>query len=180
MRAMDFILYVFLRMVVRVDNQLPCTPKSTLLFARCKDTDEFWVPIVEKAYAKQHGAYCNIESGVIRNGLVDLTGGVGTVRDIKSEDANSDDLWNLLTHHTLPADEDDATPGNKIEYLFGVSKSGDSSEVEIGNTGLLLNHAYGIIRVEEADGNRLIEIRNPWGRKDWTGRWSNNSPEWTK
>lgn len=38
---------------------------------------EFWVPLMEKAYAKLHGCYENIiENYSMLEGLIDLTGGV--------------------------------------------------------------------------------------------------------
>ncbi len=37
---------------------------------------EFWIPLMEKAYAKLHGCYENICDGGLLESLVDLTGGV--------------------------------------------------------------------------------------------------------
>ena len=42
------------------------------------------------------------------------------------------------------------------------------------------NHAYTILRAEEGLGERLIEIRNPWGHEEWKGKWSDNSRCWKK
>jgi hypothetical protein len=40
-----------------MDDRLPVGDSSSpkLVFARCKDENELWVPLVEKAYAKLHG-----------------------------------------------------------------------------------------------------------------------------
>lgn len=62
--------------------------------------------------------------------------------------------------------------------------------------GILTGHAYSIIAARELLVNGqpeyLLQIRNPWGQKEWTGmpclvnfslssgRWSDNSKEWTK
>lgn len=50
--------------------------------------------------------------------------------------------------------------------------------------GLLLNHAYSLLGVFEIDSKekkgekiRLVLLRNPWGKKEWEGSWSNNSKE---
>ena len=33
--------------------------------------------------------------------------------------------------------------------------------------GIVTGHAYSILQVYEADGLRLLELRNPWGRGEW-------------
>jgi len=59
--------------VITVDDRLPVNAQSSLIFGHCKDKDEMWVPIIEKAYAKLHGYYEAIESGSI-SALMDFTG----------------------------------------------------------------------------------------------------------
>jgi hypothetical protein len=52
-------------MYVLIDDQLPVSPKRQLLFAHCADKNEFWVPLLEKAYAKLFGCYQHLEGGSI-------------------------------------------------------------------------------------------------------------------
>ena len=47
-------------------------------------------------------------------------------------------------------------------------------------TGLIGSHAYSILSAVEYKDKRFIKIRNPWGKSEWTGRWSDGSCEWTK
>lgn len=42
-----------------------------------------------------------------------------------------------------------------------------------------LGHAYTILSVAEAEGNKLLCLRNPWGKFEWKGDWSDDSPLWT-
>jgi len=34
------------------------------------------------------------------------------------------------------------------------------------------NHAYSFLKIVDANGKKLIKLRNPWGNKEWKGDWS--------
>ena len=53
----------------------------------------------------------------------------------------------------------------------------------IDKVGLRGSHAYSVLQLEEVSLNgkkyQLIKLRNPWGKTEWNGEWSDNSPLWT-
>uniref|UniRef100_A0A6B2KYH0 Calpain catalytic domain-containing protein n=1 Tax=Arcella intermedia TaxID=1963864 RepID=A0A6B2KYH0_9EUKA len=149
---------------VVTDDRIPCGANGRPAFACCRDKNELWVPVLEKCYAKVHGSFEAIESGSIADGLVDLTGESSETLDIKKEDT----LWNMLK---FAIDEG---------YVMGCAASAPGASVEMETPlGILMLHAYGILKVYEIQGFRLCKIRNPWGRYEWKGKWSDGSKEWT-
>ena len=54
-------------------------------YARCSDENEFWVALIEKAYAKLHGSYEGIEGGMPIEAMVDLTGGLAERYELKNK-----------------------------------------------------------------------------------------------
>jgi len=63
---------------------------------------------------------------------------------------------------------------------MGCSKEDSHAKAEtLLHDGLLVNHAYSIIDCQEVQGHKLMRIRNPWGRGEWTGAWGDDSKEWT-
>ena len=51
--------------------------------------------------------------------------------------------------------------------------------------GLIADHAYSILKIRvikhPIKGEvTLIKLRNPWGKKEWKGEWSDDSSSWTK
>lgn len=38
--------------------------------------------------------------------------------------------------------------------------------------GIVEGHAYSIQKAVEIDGKRLLKVKNPWGKHEWTGPWS--------
>ena len=169
---------------VIIDDRLPCYGEANqdpqLIFASCDDQNEFWVPLIEKAYAKLHGTYAALISGVTDDGLVDMSGYVSekikimtkrnqfNEKDLKSPE----DFWLKI--------QEDLQSGS----MMGCSIVGNSIEGEVIKdgefTGLYSGHAYSILDAFEANGTKLVKIRNPWGSgnpKEWTGAWSDNSEE---
>ena len=197
---------------VLVDNRLPCNKIynenqiPTLLYGQCRARNEFWVPLIEKAYAKLHGSYRALVSGFIDDGLVDLTGLTSKKMIIEDDLAKNrqkaDELWDiLLQNSTLTFNEGkQKTSGGKLvsakfftrnKTMMGcsVESKGNSAEMEVvlhnRHTGVLAGHAYSILDVFEIPKprgkkrktSRLLRIRNPWGRKEWNGKWSDDSVE---
>ena len=62
---------------------------------------------------------------------------------------------------------------------MGVSTPGSSDE-KSSPQGIVFNHAYTLAAAHTLEnGEQLVKIRNPWGKGEWTGDWSDNSPLWT-
>lgn len=55
---------------------------------------------------------------------------------------------------------------------------------EKNDTGIVSGHAYTILDVRnvidsQGKSQRIVQIRNPWGKFEWNGAFSDNSPLWT-
>ncbi|XP_012664550.1 calpain-12 [Otolemur garnettii] len=93
---------------VVVDDRLPVR-EGKLMFVRSEQRNEFWAPLLEKAYANDQGEY-RTEDGLVKGHAYSVTG----------------------TH----------------KVFLGFTKV------------------------------RLLRLRNPWGRVEWTGAWSDSCPRW--
>ncbi|KAF2870062.1 hypothetical protein BDV95DRAFT_574981 [Massariosphaeria phaeospora] len=139
------------------------TGSRALYFAQCSDANETWLPLLEKAYAKAHGDYSSIDGGFVGEGIEDLTGGV-TSEIFATDILDKEKFWReeLLRVNS--------------EFLFGAGQMGG---IYGERSGIQEKHAYSIMEAREIDGERLLKLRNPWGRTEWTGKWSDGSEEWT-
>ncbi|KAL9019825.1 MAG: hypothetical protein Q9185_002874 [Variospora sp. 1 TL-2023] len=143
------------------------TGSIALNFARCRNDNETWLPLLEKAYAKAHGDYGSIDGGWVGEALEDLTGGV-TSELFTADIFDRDEFW---TNQLMKVN---------IQFLFGMTQMGGRHGER---KGIVEKHAYSIIQATELTEGpkvfRLLKIRNPWGTKEWEGPWSNGSKEWT-
>ncbi|KAL2826103.1 hypothetical protein BDW59DRAFT_161229 [Aspergillus cavernicola] len=149
------------------------TGSRALYFAQCVDENETWLPLLEKAYAKAHGDYSAIEGGFVGEAIEDLTGGV-TSDVLTSNILDKDRFW-----------KEELMQVNS-EFLFGCGTGLFSnwlapkySGPPRDRKGISENHSYSIMDAKEIDGVRLIKLRNPWGKKEWSGPWSDGSEQWT-
>ncbi|PCH00265.1 Peptidase C2, calpain family [Penicillium occitanis (nom. inval.)] len=149
------------------------TGSRALYFAQCSDDNETWLPLLEKAYAKAHGDYTAIEGGFVGEAIEDLTGGV-TSEILSTNILDKDKFW-----------KEELMNVNK-QFLFGCATGIFSNWLDPKyrgppreRKGISEGHSYSIMEAKEINGVRLLRLRNPWGKKEWSGAWSDGSEEWT-
>ena len=158
-----------------VDTRIPYNTQSkTPLYGHCNDQTEFWVPLMEKAYAKLHGTYEALNGGQMSEALVDLTGGVSEKFHFRApettEAIEGGQFWkDLKKYHSQ---------GFLLGCANTVKDENGNPEDGQGNSGILFNHAYGIEKIVEVGELQLIRIRNPWGQGEWTGKFADEDEAW--
>lgn len=153
---------------VCVDDRLP-TKNGKLIYGRCTERREFWVPLLEKAYAKLHGSYEALDGGLSKDALVDLTGGLAQCFGLE---VAGDDLF---AHMQAIAQHGNA--------FITCARKGDYKVNEADSSGLVSGHAYTVTDVKNVSINKigveLMRIRNPWGdATEWKGAWGDCNSVW--
>jgi len=157
---------------------------------------EVWPLLLEKAFAKLLGSYAALEGGIPEVAFQALTGQREQLRWQKE----GHDRWQLLKFE-MPQYSNAKLTGailkrtrrrldnenlflrlayyEQANFLLAASVSRSGRLEHRRSNGILEGHAYSVLEVQEVYGLRFIRLRNPWGKEEWTGRWSRNSSEWS-
>ncbi|TMW55975.1 hypothetical protein Poli38472_008623 [Pythium oligandrum] len=182
---------------VIIDDLLPVygfsrTKEGKPYFARCRDPNELWVPLIEKAYAKLHGSYEALIGGFVDVALNDLTGmcseqvimkagypgfGEDPFAPARPQQRKGDPFWDKLIKYK----QGGTLMGCSIQPAPTSADKAAAPESSAGN-GLYYKHAYALVDAAEIktvnkELVRLVKLRNPWGMGEWTGPWSDSSDE---
>jgi hypothetical protein len=192
--------------IVGVDENLP-TQGGKSLFAQPHGR-EIWVAILEKAFAKFVGSYGALDGGQTAWGLNALTGDPVFILQksedgweridmrAKADDKNkravefvgrsppeihgSAALFFVIRRYARQK----ALMGASFGSYGGGGGEGLNGE-DMGPQGLVSGHAYSVLDAKrfhtKEDGGEylmLVQLRNPWGRGEWEGAWSDNSDCW--
>uniref|UniRef100_A0A480LPV9 Calpain-10 n=1 Tax=Sus scrofa TaxID=9823 RepID=A0A480LPV9_PIG len=169
---------------VTVDDRLPCLA-GRLCFSRCQREDVFWLPLLEKAYAKVSGSYEHLWAGQVADALVDLTGGL-------AERWNLKDLARPGGQQDRPGSQQDRPGASeprtcrqllvlKDRCLISCSVlSPRSGTRELGEFHAFLVSDLRELRGLAGDSILLLRIQNPWGRRCWQGPWREGGEGWSR
>ena len=151
---------------VVVDDVLPQYRR-----AHPSHSNEWWVPLTEKAYAQFNQSYDDIDGGWSCGALTELTGGIAVEMDLTMKKINR-----------IGVEEFKAFV-QKYLQRNGLFCTSDKRTDEIpGANGLIQGHAYSLLSIYDIEVNgqtqTLVRIRNPHGRREWNGPWSDGSAEW--
>ncbi|CAG0880004.1 unnamed protein product [Darwinula stevensoni] len=155
---------------IYVDDTLP-TMDSELIFGHCNEKREFWLPMLEKAYAKLHGSYESLDGGQALDALVDLTGGIAQYYDMQDLASASEETQQMVFDRLVKA-------MSQQNAFVTCDRVGVDTDVK---DGLVNGHAYtvtGAAYVPDGQSGQiqLVRIRNPWGNAtEWTGAWNDRS-----
>tara|TARA_B100001989_G_scaffold225172_1_gene180046 strand:- start:9919 stop:11394 length:1476 start_codon:yes stop_codon:yes gene_type:complete len=147
---------------VTVDGELYVRSNQAPLYGganvdnRDKEKMEMWYPILEKAYAalKDNG-YQNIESGWSHKMMMMFTGATQNDEHFLPT-AQADQIFDRLKEATA-----EGWPGTAVTY----ANSADESSRYAGSR-IYASHAYSVLGVEEKDGGKFVQLRNPWGSSE--------------
>ncbi|XP_015674024.1 calpain-13 [Protobothrops mucrosquamatus] len=146
---------------VVIDDRLPFVD-GNYLSVHPRSTNEFWPPLLEKAYAKLRGSYEKLHYGLISEAFVDLTGGVQFEFNLGN-----------LTDHLFEIMKTAALSGCLMACTTPQRKKPDNEVLE---NGIVQQHVYAVIDATEVPymyrKECLIKLWNPWGTVEWNGAWS--------
>ena len=154
---------------VVIDDYLP-SKQNRPAFAQAKSGD-LWVCLAEKAFAKLFGSYGNTEGGQCIWAAEFLTGLPSFVATHDSDKVANDleKFWKKI----LACDK------RNFKLTAGSNGQGENR----GGNGIISGHAYSVISAFEVNhqgrSHRLVKLRNPWGKSEWNGLWSDSSSIWT-
>jgi hypothetical protein len=119
---------------------------------------------MEKAWAKLCGTYARSSGGHCGTAAEHVIG-------VSSE---------LILHDNWKYNENSIWPKFKeADRRKFVMMAGTSGQGERGNSkGILSGHAYTVLSIHEAQNYKLVRIRNPHGRGEWKGAFSDHSNLW--
>ncbi|KYO47189.1 calpain-10 isoform B [Alligator mississippiensis] len=164
-------------MEVTVDDRLPCLG-GKLCFSQCQTEDVFWLPLLEKVYAKVHGSYEQLWAGQVADALVDLTGGLAERWTLKDpgrkmeKERTGTVLEKTVFRRLMNLKEQCVISCSVLSSRQGTSELGEF-------------HAFIVIdmlNLSKVAGKDIIllRIQNPWGRRCWKGPWREGGQGWSQ
>ena len=167
---------------VTVDTKFPSHQKGEYSLTQSKNQKgPFWVSLFEKAYAKMFGSYRVLNNTLLKDFLVDFTGGWSkmikipkpSVIEDKTKKFYFDEITRCIGQHYLIGcmkfDE-----GKIVEELNeSLSEKDDAEEEQI-----ITNSIYTVLDIQEYDNIKLIYLCNHWDKGKFSRSYGPDDEVW--
>lgn len=146
---------------VTVDDLFP-TYGNKVAFAKPTQDGGWWVPLLEKAYAKVNVNYESVSSGSHAEAARFLTG--APTREFMTNPMTVEEIWRLLDEN------------KELGYIITAANFIDNNGLKPG-TGYIVRKSL-ITSLASGEGKvRLLKMKSPWrdsesNKNSWTGRFS--------
>jgi hypothetical protein len=139
-----------------------------------QEPNEFWVSLIEKAYAKLNGGYRNLIGGAPIEAFTDLTAGVEQRFKLNDSIKERKQFFHFLIDSSK----------HSCLMACSINPKLDGSDLEeIKVNGLVVGHSYSITAARYLSYQqqlvRMIRLRNPWANEiEWAGAWHDRDTRW--
>ncbi|MEN9799973.1 MAG: hypothetical protein RL653_3670 [Pseudomonadota bacterium] len=167
-KEQDYATGRFKDVQVKVDGDLYVRSYGAPLYGSSNgdtsaDRMELWYPLVEKAYAAWHGSYNDIGDGGFSSDVLQaVLGKPGRDMTVSTAPTTMDRVWNQVRK------------GVDSKWPVAAGTHGDTQSGLYTNSGVYADHAYSVIGYEERNGERYVQLRNPWGESEPSGNGAND------
>ncbi|KPA81119.1 calpain protease-like protein [Leptomonas pyrrhocoris] len=145
--------------IVTIDDRLPVrTHSKHFLCTSSTDPSELWVSLMEKAFVKICGGTYDFPGSVSYTDLYKLSGWLPDSTLFGKPEFDEEFQWTRLYQNF-----------NSGALLFTVSTPSDMPPADV-KLGLATGHAYAVLDMQHIDKERVLLLRNPWGKQEWLGK----------
>ena len=167
---------------VTVDTKFPSHQKGEYSLTQSKNQKgPFWVSLFEKAYAKIFGSYRVLNNTLLKDFLVDFTGGWSKMIKVPKPSVIEDKTKKFFF--------DEITRCIGQHYLIGCMKFDDSKIVEELNESLsekddaeeeqiITNSIYTVLDIQEYENIKLIYLCNHWDKGKFSRSYGPDDEIW--
>ncbi|KEG10060.1 putative calpain-like cysteine peptidase [Trypanosoma grayi] len=147
--------------LITVDDRFPANPRTgELLCTYSRDNTELWASIMEKAFVKVCGGSYDFPGSTSSSDLYKLSGWLPDGISLNSEGFDPKLQWMRLYKRHVDG-----------SVLITANTGSLAKEVEESLT-LPAMHAYAVLSMQEINGIHLLQLKNPWARRTWSGAYS--------
>lgn len=145
--------------IVTIDDRLPVRPSSKrFLCTSSTDPSELWVSLMEKAFVKICGGTYDFPGSVSYADLYKLSGWLPDSTLFGKPEFDEEFQWTRLYQNFKTG-----------ALLFTVSTPSEMPPADV-KLGLATGHAYAVLDMQQVEQERVLLLRNPWGKQEWNGK----------